>query len=301
MNKALQQHENRVPRAAREQAALGPDHAWHHHRRRRGDRHGGGGRGRHRAHPAADRLHRQQRHHRSAGQHHQFRRRPHGKRQRADADRRRRHAPSRANAPPCMLAAPAVQRRQQVVYGNNNWGTQIMGTTPDYLAIRDIRNRRRRSHSPPTTSKSTAKVALLGKTVVDNLFTGEDPMGKIIRIKKVPFTVVGTLVPKGQSPSGPGSGRRDPDADHHRQEESDRRRARPTAAAVGADHGAGARRRATPKRRTRSTALLRQRHQLQATEDDDFTIRNMEEVFAAQERLGAGDVACCWPPSRRSR
>ena len=49
---------------------------------------------------------------------------------------------------------------------------------------------------------SSAKIALLGKTVIDNLFGGEDPVGKVIHIKSVPFTVLGTLVPKGQSPTG---------------------------------------------------------------------------------------------------
>src|SRR4029077_20990083 len=50
--------------------------------------------------------------------------------------------------------------------------------------------------------RATNKIAVLGKTVVDNLFAGEDPVGKTIRIRKVPFTVVGTLVPKGQSANG---------------------------------------------------------------------------------------------------
>ena len=99
------------------------------------------------------------------------------------------------------LATPAVRGGVQSVYGNSNWGTQVMGTTPDYLPIRDIEI----DEGQPFTSAdvdSTASVALLGKTVADNLFYGEDPVGKIIRIKTVSFTVIGTLVPKGQSPSG---------------------------------------------------------------------------------------------------
>ena len=72
---------------------------------------------------------------------------------------------------------------------------------PTTLTIRDLRI----DHGQAFTSAdvdSAAKVALLGKTVIDNLFGGEDPVGKMIRIKSVPFTVVGTLVPKGQSPTG---------------------------------------------------------------------------------------------------
>ena len=99
------------------------------------------------------------------------------------------------------LATPAVRGGVQAVYGNNNWGTQVLGTTPDYLPIRDIEI----EEGQPFTStdvEAAAKVALLGKTVIDNLFYGEDPVGQIIRIKTVSFTVIGTLVPKGQSPTG---------------------------------------------------------------------------------------------------
>ena len=97
------------------------------------------------------------------------------------------------------FAAPSVRGGVQTVYGNNNWGTQVLGTTPDYLPIRDLEIEK---GQPFTTSdvEAASKVALLGKTVIDNLFNGENPVGQIIRIKTVPFTVVGTLVPKGQSP-----------------------------------------------------------------------------------------------------
>ena len=102
---------------------------------------------------------------------------------------------------PPLCAAPAVRGGVQVVYGNNNWGTQILGTTPDYLPIRDLEIEK---GQPFTDSdvEGASKVALLGKTVIDNLFNGENPVGQIIRIKTVPFTVIGTLVPKGQSPTG---------------------------------------------------------------------------------------------------
>ncbi len=103
--------------------------------------------------------------------------------------------------PGAQFAAPYSRGGVQVVYGNSNWGTQIVGTTPDYLTIRDLGI----EHGQAFTNadvESAAKVALLGKTVIDNLFGGEDPVGKVIRIKSVPFTVVGTLVPKGQSPTG---------------------------------------------------------------------------------------------------
>ena len=76
-----------------------------------------------------------------------------------------------------QAAAPVSRGGAQVVYGNQNWGTQILGTTPDYLIIRDLQV----DEGQPFTSAdvdAAAKVALLGKTVATNLFNGEDPVGK---------------------------------------------------------------------------------------------------------------------------
>src|SRR5579871_5444745 len=87
------------------------------------------------------------------------------------------------------LATPAVRGGSLVVYGNSNWGTQVLGTTPDYLPIRDIEIGRGQSFTTADVEFS-ASVALLGKTVTDNLFYGEDPVGQVIRIKTVAFTVI---------------------------------------------------------------------------------------------------------------
>ena len=76
-----------------------------------------------------------------------------------------------------------------------------MGVTPDYLSIRDIEIQTGQPFMQADID-SAAPVALLGKTVIGNLFGAEDPIGRSIRIKTVNFTVIGTLVPKGQSPSG---------------------------------------------------------------------------------------------------
>ena len=178
------------------------------------------------------------------------------------------------------LAAPAVRGGAQTVFGNNNWGTQVLGTTPDYLPIRDLAIDQGATFTDSDVEGST-RVALLGKTVVDNLFNGENPVGQIIRIKKVPFTVVGTLVPKGQSPTG---------------QDQDDVILMPVSTAKkkvigGSQANAGsvgqiliqAQDGRTPELQDQMKALLRQRHHLQATEDDDFNIRNMEEVFQAQE------------------
>ncbi len=178
------------------------------------------------------------------------------------------------------LAAPAVRGGVQTVYGNNNWGTQVMGTTPDYLTIRDAEIDQ---GQPFTTGdvEAATKVALLGKTVVDNLFSGENPLGQIIRIKKVPFTVIGTLVSKGQSPTG-----QDQDDVILMPISTAKKKVIGTSQANAGAVGSilvEAREGRTQDVQDQMKALLRQRHHLQSNEDDDFTIRNMEEVFKAQE------------------
>jgi putative ABC transport system permease protein len=177
-------------------------------------------------------------------------------------------------------AAPAVRGGAQIVFGNNNWGTQILGTTPDYLPIRDLQV----EQGEPFTAgdvEAASKVALLGKTVIDNLFNGESPVGQIVRIKTVPFTVIGTLVPKGQSPTG-----QDQDDVVLMPIGTAKKKVIGTSqanyAAVGSIY-VQAREGRTGDVQDQMKALLRQRHHLQANEDDDFTIRNMEEVFKAQE------------------
>ena len=124
-------------------------------------------------------------------------------------------------------------------------------------------------------------MALLGKTVIDNLFYGENPVGQIIRIKTVPFTVIGTLVPKGQSPTG-----QDQDDVILMPISTAKKKVIGTSQANYAAVGSimvQAREGRTDDVQDQMRALLRQRHHLQPNEDDDFTIRNMEEVFQAQE------------------
>ncbi|MGC2673594.1 MAG: FtsX-like permease family protein, partial [Candidatus Acidiferrum sp.] len=126
------------------------------------------------------------------------------------------------------------------------------------------------------------KVALLGKTVADNLFGDADPVGEPIRIKNVPFLVVGVLTPKGQSPTG-----QDQD-DIILLPISTAKRKVIGSKSANADAVDSIMMAATSGDQLQAAqdearALLRQRHHLQASEDDDFSIRNMQEIFAAQE------------------
>jgi len=182
--------------------------------------------------------------------------------------------------PGVQVAAPYSRGGAQVVYGNTNWGTQIVGTTPDYLAIRDLGIEKGQPFTN-ADADSAAKVALLGKTVIDNLFGGEDPVGKVIRIKSVPFTVAGTLVPKGQSPTG-----QDQDDIVLMPISTAKKKVIGSSQANAGSVGAimvQAREGMTYDAQDQMTSLLRQRHHIQSNQDDDFTIRNMEEVFKAQE------------------
>jgi macrolide transport system ATP-binding/permease protein len=94
------------------------------------------------------------------------------------------------------VAAAAVSGQVQVVRGNRNWSTLVGGATPDYLLARDWRLARGRGFTLEE-ARLAAKVALLGRTLVRELFAGENPVGQLIRIADVPFTVVGELAPKG--------------------------------------------------------------------------------------------------------
>src|SRR5512140_245715 len=186
-----------------------------------------------------------------------------------------------AQCPDVALAAPVVRGGAQVVYGNNNWATSVYGVTPDYLTIRDLSVADGAEFTQQDID-SANKVAVLGKTPVTNLFGDADPVGQTVRIKNVPFTVVGVLTAKGQSSQG-----QDQDDVILLPISSAKRRVlgskQANADAVDtimmqAKSGAQ-----IPAAQEEAQALLRQRHHLQPAEADDFSVRNLEELFAAQE------------------
>jgi len=106
------------------------------------------------------------------------------------------------NAAHIAQISPLANSSGQAINGASNWPTSIQGVSPEYLEIRKLSVQDGIVFSEQDV-KTSAKVCLLGKTVVDNLFpNGEDPLGKIIRFGKIPFQVIGVLVPKGQSNFG---------------------------------------------------------------------------------------------------
>jgi putative ABC transport system permease protein len=103
--------------------------------------------------------------------------------------------------PKVQEVAPILNGGAQVVYGNQNWSTGVYGSTPGVFSVRDWSLTIGRIFTEQDV-RSATKVAILGQTVVTNLFGSSNPVGQVIRIKKIPFTVIGVLEEKGQSIQG---------------------------------------------------------------------------------------------------
>jgi putative ABC transport system permease protein len=186
-----------------------------------------------------------------------------------------------AECPSVSAVAPSVRGGVQVVYGSNNWATSVQGVTPDYMTIRDYTMLSGEFFTNQDVD-AAAKVAVLGETVVQNLFGNSDPTGQVAIIKNVPFTVVGVLTPKGQSPSG-----QDQDdiillpISTAKQKVLGTNKANAKAVSTLMVQASGPA--AMDQAQQEMEALLRERHRILGGQDDDFTIRNLTEVFAAQE------------------
>jgi putative ABC transport system permease protein len=183
---------------------------------------------------------------------------------------------------PEALAAPALRGSAQVIWGNANWSTQIYGVTPEYLDVRQWPLVAGRSFEPAEMA-GAAKVALIGATVAKQLFGAADPLDQLIRIKRVPFTIIGVLETKGQSMMGT-----DQDDLILVPIKTARSRVLGTASAARNRSVSTIWVKAADSVDTKVVeeqvrALLRQRHRIQAGADDDFWLRNLQEVMAAQE------------------
>ncbi len=173
------------------------------------------------------------------------------------------------------LAAPVVNDSGQIVYGNTNWATNIIGTDNRYFEIKEWDLSYGRLFSEADL-KNANKVAILGQTVVKQLFGDIDPLGKTIRVKGIPFTVIGALPARGQS--GPGqdqddmiylplstvqkklSGTQFPDM-------------------VNMIMLQAYRAEDTYTSQEEISALLRQRHNLGLNKEDDFSIMNLTQFM----------------------
>jgi putative ABC transport system permease protein len=180
------------------------------------------------------------------------------------------------------VAEVAWLKRQvvQVVYGNANWSTSGQGVTPSYHAVRDWPVVSGRFFDERDQSSASA-VAVLGQTVVDMLFAGgEDPIGATIRVKNVPFEVIGILQRKGLTAWG-----QDQDDVVMMPFSTAERRALGTqilgtvdiiyASTPTADD--------VPDAQDQIRDLLRDRHRIQPGQDEDFSIRNLNEIAEASK------------------
>ncbi len=177
-------------------------------------------------------------------------------------------------------AAPVLRSSAQLLSEDANWGSSVQGTTPAFLRVRswDVASGAVFTQSDVDGG---AKVALLGQTVVDKLYgTNANPVGQIVRIKNVPFTVVGVLARKGQSPFG-----QDYDdvvlvpVTTFQQKIAGGLKSYITGvimvSAISAD--------ATQRAQAQIRELLRDRHRLSVDADDDFNIRNLSEIASARQ------------------
>ena len=173
--------------------------------------------------------------------------------------------------PGVIAVSPEVRSGAQIMAGNNNWSTSVMGEGVGYLTIRqwDVADG---TMFTEAHVRSAAKVCVLGKTTADKLFPDEDPVGKTIRIRNVPMKVLGVLRSKGASMFG---------------SDQDDTILVPYTTGMKRFSGVGTLRSinvqaATPEQILSVQAgigeLLRQRHRIQPGRDDDFILRNQQEI-----------------------
>lgn len=182
--------------------------------------------------------------------------------------------------PAVQDVAPVLNGVAQVIYGHQNWSTGVVGTTQSMLNVRDWPLASGRAFTEQDVKNAT-KVCLLGQTVVDNLFGDMDPIGQSIRIKNLPFTVLGVLSPKGQSPQG--------------QDQDDTIYVPVTTAQkklFGTSFPGMIRIMMIKARSTEDLGpaekqideLLRQRHHIGQKQDNDFTVRNLTQIMQTAEQ-----------------
>ena len=168
--------------------------------------------------------------------------------------------------------SPSVNSSGQVIYGANNAPTTVYGISPDYMEIRRYEVEDGDMFSDQDV-QTAAKVCVIGKTVVDNLFPGgENPVGKVIRFQKLPFRVVGVLKSKGYNSMG--------------MDQDDLILAPYTTIQkkiLAITHLQGITCSALKEEYTDQaideiSEILRRNHRLRETDDDDFTIRSMQEL-----------------------
>jgi putative ABC transport system permease protein len=184
----------------------------------------------------------------------------------------------REQVPTVAYLTPVVRGRAQIIAGSQNWNTSIEGADESYLTIRNWPLADGENLSPRDVLLAD-KVCLLGDTVARTLFPGEDPVGQVLRVKNLPFRVIGVLSPKGQGQWG--------------QDQDDVVVAPYTTIqrkllGITFIHQimiSATRSDAVERTAVDVTHLLRQRHRTSGPEDDDFSVRTVEEMAETRSQL----------------
>jgi len=175
------------------------------------------------------------------------------------------------SCPAVSRISPVVRTNAQVVAGNLNWGTSIEGYSTDFVYIRSW-NVSSGTFFTEQDVRGGTKVCVLGKTVVDNIFPDQDPVGQIIRIKKLPFRVIGVMSSKGQNAFG-----RDQD-DIILVPYTTAQKKLMGVTFVNSIIASAKDRTEIDLASDQITQLLRQRHKIPAGEADDFTVRSQLDI-----------------------
>jgi putative ABC transport system permease protein len=182
--------------------------------------------------------------------------------------------------PTVQYAAPQLRTTAQVITEEQNWTTSVTGTTSDYFFVRSWPTAAGATFGPSDIDGAT-KVVVMGQTVVDKLFgPGADVIGQMVRIRNIPFQVVGVLARKGQSPSGQDydDGVFIPSTTFMTKIQGGLKKYLQGTIMASARSAAE-----TSKAQRQITGLLRERHNLPKGTDDDFSIRNLAELASAQQ------------------
>ena len=185
------------------------------------------------------------------------------------------------DVPEVQVAAPSMRTGAQVIAGNTNWSTSIMGATNDYLEAREWPLQSGRTFEAAEIQGSS-KVAMIGQTVATQLFGESDPLDQVIRVKKVPVTIIGLLASKGQNSLGQ-------DQDDIVIVPISTYRNRIQGGNAGKLKRIGVISVKVKEGQSMKIAeenikdLLRQRMKVQSGGDEPFTIRNLTEILQAQE------------------
>jgi putative ABC transport system permease protein len=184
----------------------------------------------------------------------------------------------RSEVPTVRYAAAQLRSSAQLMSEDQNWATQVSGTSPEYFQIRSWKIEHGRGLLDSDLDAS-AKVVVLGRTVVDKLFGAVDPLGQTIRIKNIPFEVVGVLAAKGQSPMGQDydDAAFVPQTTFGTKIQGGLQKFISGTIFIGATSAD-----ATERAESQVANLLRDRHHLQPGAEDDFSIRNLTEMADAQ-------------------